>query len=66
MAENLDTPPFALDFMSQITGLTTQVQENDNRFMALEDKNVTLRCENCNLLNRLFAVVTTPRPELRF
>ena len=46
MAENIDTPPYALDFTAQITALTAQVQENANRFLALEDENVTLRREN--------------------
>ena len=43
-----------------------QVQENDNRFLALEDENVTLRRDNHNLSERLSAVETTSRPELRF
>ena len=34
--------------------------------MALEDENATLRRENRNLSERLSAVETTPRPELRF
>ena len=34
--------------------------------LALEDENATLRRENRNLSERLSAVETTPRPELRF
>ena len=41
MAENLDTPPSTPDFVAQITVLTAQVQENANKFMALEDENAT-------------------------
>ena len=66
MAENTDTPPSAPDFVAQITALTAQVQENANRFLALEDENVTLHRENRNLSERLSAMETTPRPELRF
>ena len=66
MAENMDTHSSALDFMAQIAALTAQVQENANRFLAIEDENATLRRENCNLSERLFAVETTPRPDLRF
>ena len=66
MAENTDTPPSAPDFATQIAVLTAQVQENTNKFLALEDENATLRREIRNLSERLFAVETTPRPELRF
>ena len=66
MAENSDTPTSAPDFAAQITALTAQVQENANKFMALENKNATLRRENRNLSERLSAVETTPRPNLRF
>ena len=66
MAENMDTLPSAPDFTTQIAVLTAQVQENANRFLALEDKNATLRRENRNLSEQLFAVETTPHPELRF
>ena len=41
------------------------MQENTNKFLALEDENMTLCCENRNLSERLSAVETTPRPELR-
>ena len=64
MAENTDTPPFAPDFVAQIAALTAQVQENANKFLALEDENATLHRENRNLSERLSAVETTPRPEL--
>ena len=64
MAENTDPPPSAIDFVSQITALTAQVQENANRFLALEDENTTLRRENRNLFEWLFAVETTPCPDL--
>ena len=66
MAENTDTPPSVPDFAAQITALIAQVQENANKFLALEDENATLRHENRNLSERLSAVETTPRPELRF
>ena len=66
MAENTDTPPSAPDFAAQIAFLTAQVQENANKFLALEDENATLRRENHNLSERLSAVETTPRPGLRF
>ena len=66
MAENTDTPPTAPDFAAQIAALTAQVQENANKFLALEDENATLRRENRILSERLSAVETTPRPELRF
>ena len=66
MAENTDTLPSAPDFAAQIAALTAQVQENANKFLALEDENATLCRENCNLSERLFVVETTPRPELRF
>ena len=66
MAENTDIPPSAPDFAAQITVLTSQVQENTNKFLAVEDENATLRHENRNLSERLSAVETTPRPELRF
>ena len=49
MAENTDTPPSAPDFAAQIATLTAQVQENANKFLALEDENATLHRENCNL-----------------
>ena len=60
MAESSDTPPSALDFVAQITVLIAQVQENTNRFLALEEDNVTLRCENLNLLERHSAVEISP------
>ena len=66
MAENTDTPPSAPDFMAQIATLIAQVQENANKFLALEDENATLRRENRNLSERFSAVETTPRPKLRF
>ena len=66
MAENTDTPPSVPDFAAQIAALTAQVQENANKFLALEDENMTLRCENRNLSERHSAVETMPRPELRF
>ena len=66
MAENTDTFPSAPDFAAQIVALTAQVQENANRFLALEDENATLRCENRNLFERLSTVETTPCPEMRF
>ena len=66
MAENTDTPPSAPDFTAQIAALTAQVQENANKFLALEDENATLHHENRNLSERLSAVETIPRPELRF
>ena len=66
MAENTDTPPSSPDVAAQIAALTAQVQENVNRFLALEDENATLRHENRNLSEQLSAVETTPRPELRF
>ena len=66
MAENTDTPLSVPDFAAQITALTAQVQENANKFLALKDENATLRRENHNLSERLSAVETTPRPELRF
>ena len=66
MAENTDTPPSVPDFAAQISILTAQVQENANKFLALEDENVTLRRENRNLSERISAVETTPCPELRF
>ena len=49
MAENTNTPPSVPDFAAQITALTAQVQENANKFLALEDENATLRRENRNL-----------------
>ena len=66
MAENMDTPPSVPEFAAQIAALTAQVQENANKFLALEDENATLRRENRNLSERLSAVETTPHPELRF
>ena len=66
MSENTDTPPSAQDFATQIAALTAQVQENTNKFLALEEENTTLRCETHNLSERLSAVETTPRPELLF
>ena len=66
MAENTDTPPSVPDFAAQIAALTAQVQENDNKFLALEDENATLRHENHTLFERLSTVETTPRPEQRF
>ena len=66
MAENTDTPPSVPDFAAQIAALTAQVQENANKFLALEDEdeNATLRHENRNLSEQLSTVETTPRPEL--
>ena len=64
MAENTDTPPSAPNFAAQIIALTAQVQENANRFLVLEDENATLRRENRNISERLFAVETTPRLNL--
>ena len=60
MAKNTDTPPSAPNFVAQIVALTAPVQENTNRFLALEDENAnkflaledenaTLRRENRNL-----------------
>ncbi len=66
MAESTDTLPSIPDFAAQIAALTAQVQENANKFLALEDENATLRRENRNLSERLSVVETTPRPELRF
>jgi len=66
MAENTDIPPSAPDFAAQVAILTAQVQENANKFLALEDENATLRRENRNLSERLSAVETTPYPELCF
>ena len=50
MAENTDTPPSVPNFAAQIAALTAQiaaltaqVQENANKFLALEDENATLR-----------------------
>ena len=60
------TPLSVPDFAAQIAALTAQVQENANKFLALEDENATLRHENHNLSERLSTVETTPRPELRF
>ena len=64
MAENTDTPPSVPDFATQITALTAQVQENANKFLALEDENATLRRPNLNLSERLSTVETTPHPKL--
>ena len=64
MAENSDTPPSAPNFAAQIAALTAQVQENANKFLAIEDENTTLCRENRNLSERLSAVETTPHPEL--
>ena len=66
MTENTDTHPFAPDFAAQIAALTAQVQENANKFLALEDENATLRRENHNLSKRISVVETTPCLELRF
>ena len=66
MAENMDTPPSALDFTGQIAALSAQVQENANKFLAFEKENATLCRENRNLSEPLSTVETTPRPELRF
>ena len=66
MVENTDTPPFAPDFEAQIAALTAQVQENANRFLALEDENATLRHENHNLSEWFSVVETTPHLELWF
>ena len=59
MAENTDTPPSVPDFTAQIAALTAQVQENANKFLALEDENMTLRCKNHNLSKGIFTVETT-------
>ena len=64
MTENTNTSPSIPDFAAQIATLTVQVQENTNKFLALEDENATLRCENHNLLERFSAVEITRRPEL--
>ena len=64
MAENTDTPPSAPDFAAQIAALTAQVQENANKFLALEDENTTMRRENRNLSERLSVMETMPRPKL--
>ena len=40
MAESPDTSPSAANFVAQTVVLTTQVQENTNKFMAFEDENV--------------------------
>ena len=45
----MGTPHSTPDFVAQIVALTTQVQENANKFLALEDENVTLHRENHNL-----------------
>ena len=66
MVENTDTSSFSSDFTAKIAILTAQVQENTNKFLALEDENTTLRRENYNLSERLSAMETTPCPELRF
>jgi len=66
MAENTDTPPSAPDFAAQIATLTAQVQENDNRFLALEDENATLCRKNHNLLEWLSTVETTSHLNLQF
>ena len=66
MAKNTDAPPSTPDFAVQIAALTAQVQENANRFLALEVENATLRHENRNLSKRLSAVETTPHRKLRF
>ena len=64
MAECTDTASSAPDFAAQIAALTAQIQENTNKFLALEDENVTQCCENHNLSERLSTVETTPHPEL--
>ena len=64
MVESLDTPPSTPDLVAQIDALTTQVQENANRFLALEHENVTLRHKNYNLLEYLSTVETTPRQHI--
>ena len=64
MAENSETPPSAPNFTAQIAVLTTQVQENANKFLALEDENATLHRENRNLSERLSAMETTSCREL--
>ena len=66
MEENTDTPPSAPDFAAQITDLTAQVQENANRFLALEEEIATLRRENHNLSERFSTIETTPGPDLQF
>ena len=45
MVENTDTLP-TIDFAAQIAALTTQVQENSNKFMTVEAEYATLRVEN--------------------
>ncbi|KAL5575513.1 hypothetical protein UlMin_017212 [Ulmus minor] len=42
----------------------SQVQENANKFLDLEDEKTILYRENCNLLERFSTVETTPLPEL--
>ena len=49
MAENTYIPPSSPNFTAQIATLTAQVQENANRFLALEDENTNLYHENYNL-----------------
>ena len=66
MAEYSDILPSALDLEAHITALTTQFQENTNKFLALEEENATLLRENLNISKRLSAVETTPRSDLRF
>ena len=48
MVESLDNLSTA-DLVAQIAALTAQVQKNSNKFIALEDKNHTLRIENRTL-----------------
>ena len=48
MVKSLDTSP-TIDLAAYIASLTTQVQENNNPFITLEDENATLRVENRTL-----------------
>ena len=64
MAENMDTRPSAPDFAAQIATLIAQVQENANKFLALEDENATLRRENCNLQVPVTHMQPLETPEL--
>ena len=60
MVESSDAQS-VVDLVAQVVALTTQVQENSNFFMALENKNATLRRENCTLQERLSTVKSTPQ-----
>ena len=48
MAESSDAP-LAVDLTAQVAALTAQAQVNSNRFMALEEDNMMLHCENRTL-----------------